>query len=434
MRILIIGSGGREHALAWKLGQSPEKPEIFIAPGNGGTALEGANLPLSDTGDVEKIMEIVKERKIDLLIPAPELPLVNGVADACATAGVPCFGPKAAAARLEGSKSFAKELLRETGIPTADFAVFTDYGQARRYVENLPLPPVIKADGLASGKGVVVPENHKEALDALRSMLIDKSFGPAGEKVVIEETLQGREVSLLAFCGDGRIIPMPSAQDHKRAYDSDKGPNTGGMGAYSPAPVLPDKDLEDMAGRFLKPILAGMENRGCPFSGVLYAGLILTGQGPKVLEFNVRFGDPECQPLLMRCKGDILPLVAACAEGRLSKAPEPEWSPETAICVVMAARGYPGAYSKGMPVNGIAEAEASSPGKVKVFHAGTRCEGGEIKASGGRILGITALGEDLRAARNVAYAAAKNIRLPESFFRNDIGSKGISEYHGRSHP
>ncbi|MDR0826649.1 MAG: phosphoribosylamine--glycine ligase [Desulfovibrio sp.] len=425
MRILIIGSGGREHALAWKLGQSPEKPEIFIAPGNGGTALEGTNLPIAVL-EAGPVLDIVREKKIDLVIPGPELPLVNGVADACRKTKTPCFGPLAAAARLEGSKVFAKEILREAQVPTANFAVFSDFAEAKKYLRALSAPPVIKADGLASGKGVVVSKDMDEALSALRSMLVDRDFGQAGGRVIIEEALKGEELSLLAFCAQGRIIPMPSAQDHKAAHDGDRGPNTGGMGAYSPAPLLPEKDLESLAERVLKPVLALMEKRGSPFSGILYAGLMLTDTGPRVLEFNVRFGDPECQPLLMRLESDLLPILLACAEGRLQDVPAPIWSPETALCVVMAARGYPGLYSKGMDVAGLKEAEALFPGKVKVFQAGTLCRDGQIKAEGGRILGVTALGAGLPEARERAYAALKEIRLPDSFYRSDIGNKGLS--------
>jgi phosphoribosylamine--glycine ligase len=423
VKVLIIGSGGREHALAWKLGQSREKPDIITAPGNGGTARAGRNADLPP-GDIDRIMDFIRANKVDFVVPGAELPLVNGIADACAREGVLCFGPSARAARLEGSKSFAKEVMREAGVPTADFAVFNDYDAAEKYVRSRKRPPVVKADGPAAGKGVVAAAGEEEALAALRGMMLEKKFGPAGERVVIEDTLEGEEVSLLAFCDDETVVPLPSAQDHKTALDGDRGPNTGGMGAYSPAPVLPEGRTEEIVGTVLLPVLKAVKKRGTPYSGILYAGLMLTADGPKVLEFNVRFGDPECQPLLMRFKGDLLELMVDCARGRLSGA-APEWTDETALCVVMAAEGYPGAYRKGMAVEGIEAAEARMPGKIKVFHAGTVAEQGRILASGGRVLGVTALGADLREARERAYAAVAGISFEHCFFRRDIGDKGL---------
>lgn len=423
MRILIIGSGGREHALAWKLNQSPGQPEIFIAPGNGGTAQEGENIPV-DAGDVPGLMRIVAEKKIDFVIPGPELPLVNGIVDACRAAGVPCFGPPAAAARLEGSKVFAKTIMKEAGVPTADFAVFTDYAAAVAYVRSRGCPLVVKADGLAAGKGVVVARDAEQAVAALKEMMIDKEFGAAGETVVIEDTLVGEEASFLVFCQGDTVIPLPSAQDHKAARDGDTGPNTGGMGAYSPAPILPAGRYDEMVELVIRPVMRTMEARGCPFTGVLYAGLMMTEEGPKTLEFNVRFGDPECQPLLMRLEGDLLDVMLACAEGRLHEA-SLSYTDETALCVVVAAKGYPGAYPKGMSISGIDRAEAAHPGKVKVFHAGTKDEGGGAYASGGRVLGVTALGPDLAAAQKRAYDAVAEIRMVDGFWRRDIGSKGL---------
>jgi phosphoribosylamine--glycine ligase len=416
----LIGSGGREHALAWKLGQSREKHEIFIAPGNGGTAREGRNTDLPP-GDIPLIMDFVRANRIDFVIPGPELPLVNGIVDACAREGVLCFGPVAYAARLEGSKAFAKEIMREAGVPTADFAVFNDCAAAEKYVRDRKRPLAVKADGLAAGKGVVVASDAEEAVAALRGMMLEKNFGPAGETVVIEDALEGEEVSLLAFCSDETVLPLPSARDHKTAWDENRGPNTGGMGAYSPALALPEHRIGEITDLVLRPVLKTMKKRGVPYSGILYAGLMLTADGPKVLEFNVRFGDPECQPLLMRFKGDLPALLADCARRRLSGA-TPEWTNETALCVVMAAKGYPGEYSRGMAVEGIAAAEAVMPGKIKVFHAGTREEQGSVRAFGGRVLGVTALGADLREARERAYAAVAEIRLEDSFFRRDIGS------------
>ncbi len=423
MRILIIGSGGREHALAWKLKQSPKKPELFIAPGNGGTALEGENIAVSES-DIPALMRLIAEKNIDFVIPGPEGPLVNGIVDACEKAGVLCFGPRAYAAGLEGSKAFAKTVMEEAKVPTAAFAVFTRYEDAEHYVRTKNCPLVVKADGLAAGKGVVVAKDTQEALAALRSMMIDKDFGPAGETVVVEDTLIGEEASFLAFCQGDTVIPLPSAQDHKAAFDGDTGPNTGGMGAYSPAPVLPEERYAEIVDLVIRPVLKTLEKRGCPFSGILYAGLMMTQQGPMVLEFNVRFGDPECQPLLMRLEGDFLELMLACAQGRLHEI-SLSCSTDSALCVVIAAEGYPGAYAKGMEISGLAEAEALSPGKVKVFQAGTQMENGRIVASGGRVLGVTALGGNLATAQQNAYEAVARVRMANSRFRRDIGSKGL---------
>lgn len=423
MRILIIGSGGREHALAWKLKQGPEKPELFITPGNGGTAEEGENIPVSD-GDIPSLMQVIREKKIDFVIPGPELPLVNGIVDACEKEGVLCFGPRAYAAGLEGSKAFAKTVMAEAGVPTADFAVFSDYDEAANYVRAKNCPLVVKADGLAAGKGVVVAKNAEEALAALDAMMRDKQFGQAGDAVVVEDCLIGEEASFLAFCQGDAIIPLPSAQDHKAVFDGDTGPNTGGMGAYSPAPILPERRYGEIIESVFRPVLRVMEKRGCPFSGVLYAGLMMTSDGPKVLEFNVRFGDPECQPLLMRMQGDLLQVMLACAQGRLHEA-SLSFTDETALCVVVAAKGYPGAYPKGMNIAGIDRAEAVRPGKIKVFHAGTRRVGENVHSSGGRVLGVTALGADLADAQKAAYEALERVRMEDGHFRRDIGSKGL---------
>ncbi len=424
MKILIIGSGGREHALAWKIRQSPLLGELFIAPGNGGTALEGRNVPIADN-DIKGLTGFIKKEGVDLVVPGPELPLVLGIADACAEMGVPCFGPKAYAAQLEGSKIFSKRLMRETGVPTAEFEEFDDYGNALAYVKAMGAPIVIKADGLAAGKGVVVARSVEEAAEALDQMLVKKVFGKAGEKVVAEAALKGEEASFLAFCDDETVIPLPAAQDHKAAFDGDTGPNTGGMGAYSPAPILPESRYAEISDLAIRPILRGLKAKGHPFKGILYAGLMMTEQGPKVLEYNVRFGDPECQPLLMRLKGDLPDIMLACAQGRLAEK-KLEHDPRPAICVVLAAKGYPGAYPKGMPIHGIERAEAVAPGKIKVFQAGTKLENGQTLANGGRILGITALGPDLAEAQKTAYAAVEQIRMEQGQFRRDIGNKGIN--------
>ena len=423
MRILIIGSGGREHALAWKINQRADKPEIFIAPGNGGTALEGENVAIGD-GDVPALMRFIREKNIDFVIPGPELPLVRGIVDACREAGVLCFGPQARAAGLEGSKAFAKDVMKEADVPTAGYAVFTDHAEAARYVRDKNCPLVVKADGLAAGKGVVVAKTASEALEALDTMMIAKAFGPAGETVVIEDTLVGEEASFLAFCQGDTVIPLPSAQDHKAVFDGDTGPNTGGMGAYSPAPILPESRYAEIVDSVIRPILRTMEKRGCPFSGILYAGLMMAQDGPQVLEFNVRFGDPECQPLLMRLDGDLLDVMLACAQGRLHEA-KADFRPQTSLCVVLTAKGYPGSYPKGMAISGIRQAEESRPGLIKVFQAGTRREGDNTLSSGGRVLGITALGDSLAEAQKNAYDALAHIRMENSHFRRDIGSKGL---------
>ncbi|MDR1359965.1 MAG: phosphoribosylamine--glycine ligase [Deltaproteobacteria bacterium] len=423
MRILLVGSGGREHALAWKLNKSPLRPEIFIAPGNGGTAKEGSNIPVA-SDDVTGLMELVARKKIDLVIPGPELPLVLGLADACARAGVLCFGPGAKAAALEGSKSFAKRLMLEIGVPTADCAVFRDHGSAVAHVRSRGVPLVIKADGLASGKGVVVARTPEAALEALEEMMVRKRFGRAGESVLIEELLEGEEASFLAFCQGETAVPLPIAQDHKAVNDGDSGPNTGGMGAYSPVPALPDSRQDDLVRSIILPVLRKMQELERPYSGILYAGLMLTARGPKVVEFNVRFGDPECQPLLMRLEDDPLAVMLACAEGRLHNI-RLRSSPQSAVCVVLAAEGYPGDYPRGMPVTGIEDAEALFPSQLKVFQAGTVLTGDIPVAAGGRVLGVTALGDDLTEARSRTYAALEKIHMENSHFRRDIAHRGL---------
>ncbi len=423
MRILIIGSGGREHALAWKLSQSPAVSQIYVTPGNGGTsAWINAGI---DAADIDGLMKYIREKRIDFVVPGGETSLVHGIADACRGVGVPCFGPDSYAAQLEGSKIFAKEVMIEAGVPTARYQVFTEFSQAAKSVKKAGVPVVIKADGLAAGKGVVVAANSAEAVEALDSMMCKKSLGGAAARVLVEETLQGEEVSLLAFCDGEKAVPLSSAQDHKRAFDGDTGPNTGGMGAYSPAPLLPDDKAAEVCEQVITPVLRVMQKRGHPFKGILYAGLMYTPNGPMVLEYNVRFGDPECQPLLMRLESDLLKIMQACVAGDLGSV-DITFSPKHALCVVVAASGYPGAYSKGNPIYGIAEAEAASNGNVMVFHAGTRNDNGQTVSNGGRVLGVTGLGADLAEAQKNAYAAADAIKMPNSFFRRDIGAKGLN--------
>lgn len=426
MRILVIGSGGREHALVWKLRQSPNVTHIYAAPGNGGIAAEGVvSVPLA-VDDIPGLVRFALEQRIDLAVPGPELPLTLGITDALREAGIPCFGPDRHCAQLEGSKAFAKDAMRRAGIPTARSAAFTDYEAARENILAVGAPIVIKADGLAAGKGVVVARSTEEALDALDEIMKRRAHGVAGDTVVVEECLEGEEASFLCFCDGTTAVPLPSAQDHKAAYDDDQGPNTGGMGAYSPAPILPDADAERMADLVIRPLLRVLAEEGHPFKGVLYAGLMMTDEGPKVLEYNVRFGDPECQPLLMRLTSDLVEAMLACVNGTLADTPL-AYTSKTALGVVVAAEGYPGAYAKGMEIHGIDEADALPD--VKVFHSGTRAEGGKILSSGGRVLCVTALGDDLAAAQKNAYAAVAKICMPHSRFRHDIGQKGILRLH-----
>jgi len=423
MRVLVIGSGGREHALAWKLRQSPQVEKVFIAPGNGGTAREGENTALGEQ-DIHALVAFAKENAIGFVVPGPELPLTLGIVDALRRENIACFGPDAWCAQLEGSKSFAKSIMQQAGVPTAAFGVFTDHAEAVAFVKQEGAPIVIKADGLAAGKGVTVARTEDEALAALAEIMQDKTFGDAGNTVLIESFLEGEEVSLLCFCDGTTALPLPSAQDHKAAYDNDKGPNTGGMGAYSPAPILPDADLERMADIAIRPVLREMARQGHPFTGILYAGLMITADGPKVLEYNVRFGDPECQPLLMRLDGDLLVIMQAAAEGRLHEA-SLRIRPEAALGIVLAADGYPGTYEKGMDISGLDEAESTAPGLCKVFVAGARHDGSALRASGGRVLCVTALGGDLAEARNRAYTAIQKVRMDKGRYRRDIGAKGL---------
>lgn len=419
MRILIIGSGGREHALAWKLKQSPEVSEIFVAPGNGGTASVAQNVPLSD-GDIPALVAFAKDNDIDFVVPGPELPLTLGVVDAMQQAGIACFGPSAACAHLEGSKAFAKEVMQAAGVPTAACGVFTSLADARAFVAQHGAPLVVKADGLAAGKGVIIAHTESEALDALDTMFTGNAFGDAGHTVVVEEFLKGEEVSLLCFCDGVTALALPSAQDHKAAFDNDEGPNTGGMGAYSPAPILPDSELDHMADIAVRPVLREMARRGTPFTGILYAGLMITADGPKILEYNVRFGDPECQPLLMRLQNDILDIMRHCTQGTLAEV-SLQLDPKAALGVVIVAEGYPNAYAKGMAISNLPEVERHA----KVFQAGTRMDGDTLVASGGRVLCVTALGDTLAAAREQAYAGAACVRMEKSRYRTDIGVKGL---------
>lgn len=401
--------------------QSPKVDEIFIAPGNGGTALEGTNVPIA-VDDLPALVAFAKEQKIDLVVPGPELPLVLGIKDALDLAGIPCFGPNAFAAQLEGSKAFAKNIMDEAGVPTAAFGVFDEFEDARDYVLEVGAPIVVKADGLAAGKGVVVAQTTDEAIAALEEIMIQQAFGASGKHVVIEECLIGEEASFICFCDGKTVKPLPSSQDHKAVFDGDTGPNTGGMGAYSPAPVLPAERYDEIIDLVMKPVCNTLGKKDKPFVGILYAGLMMTAKGPYVLEFNVRFGDPECQPLLMRLDSDIVDVMTACVEGRLAETPL-NIKQETTLGVVIAAEGYPDSYPRGMEINGIEEAEAI--GDLKVFQAGTTLEDGVTRANGGRVLCVTALGATLADAQKRAYEGVAKLRMDKAYYRRDIGFKGL---------
>ncbi len=420
MRILVIGSGGREHALAWKLAQSPRTEHLFVAPGNGGTAAIAENVPIAAT-DIPALRLLAQKERIDLTVIGPEAPLVAGLVDDFSAAGLRAFGPSASAARLEGSKAFAKRFMQEEGIPTAAGAVFRDYEAALAYLRQQEGPVVVKAGGLAAGKGVTVCETREEAEAALHRLMVERALGPAGAEVVIEERLEGEEVSLLAFCDGRTVVPMLPARDYKRLSDGDRGPNTGGMGGYAPSPYLSPEMQEEVVSRILRPTVEGMRRRGTPYVGVLYAGLMLTPHGPRVLEFNCRFGDPEAQVLLPLLESDLLEIFLACVEGRLGET-EVRWREACTACVVLAAPGYPGPYSTGDEIEGLEEV-ALLP-DVTVFHAGTRRENGRFFTAGGRVLAVTALADGFPRARERAYEAVRRIRFPGMHYRRDIG-KGI---------
>jgi phosphoribosylamine--glycine ligase len=420
MNILLIGSGGREHALAWKISGSPLCDRLFVAPGNPGTARCGTNVALDATRHAD-VIAFCRDEKVDLVVVGPEAPLVAGLVDDLAAAGVKAFGPRKGAAQLEGSKAFTKELCREFAIPTAAFARFTDAGAAKAYVRERGAPIVVKADGLAAGKGVVVASTSEEAEAAIEDML-GGSLGSAGAELVVEECLVGEEVSFFALCDGATAIPLGTAQDHKRAFDGDTGPNTGGMGAYSPAPVLTPELQARVMREIVLPTIDGMRARGTPYAGVLYAGLMLTADGPKLIEYNVRFGDPECQVLMPRMKSDLVAAMLAACDGVLKNF-DVRWWDDTALIVVMAARGYPGPVERGSEIRGLAAAEALED--VLVFHAGTREEDGRLVAQGGRVLGVTGLGRSVADAQGRAYAAVARIDWPQGFCRRDIGWRAI---------
>ncbi|MGQ9504049.1 MAG: phosphoribosylamine--glycine ligase [Thermogutta sp.] len=424
MNVLVIGSGGREHALAWKLKQSPAVNRVFIAPGNAGTAQDAENIPIAET-DFASLIRFAKDNHVELTVVGPEAPLAAGIVNVFRSEKLRIFGPTKEAAELESSKVFCKQLLRSANVPTADFQVFSDAESARRFLlDREDMPVVVKADGLAAGKGVIVCENREKALAAVEIIAEKKAFGSAGDRLVIEEKLHGEEASVLAITDGQTIVTLQPAQDHKPAYDGDIGPNTGGMGAYSPAPVVDDEMLHWIEANVLVPTIHAMKKARRPFQGVLYAGLMITPLGPRVLEYNVRFGDPECQPLMLRLKSDLLTVLDAAVSGCLDQIEPLEWDPRPAVCVVLASEGYPGEYKKGFPISGLEEA-AKIP-NVKVFHAGTAIRNDQIVTAGGRVLGVTALGDNIARAKYQAYAAVKCINWPGKWCRKDIADKAIN--------
>ena len=421
MNVLILGSGAREHALALACAKSPAIGNLFVAPGNPGCATVAETVPL-DLADNAKVIEFCRAESIDLVVVGPEGPLVSGLADDLVAARVSCFGPTREAAKLEGSKGYAKDFCREFAIPTGSYRRFREPNEAKAHIRNLGAPIVVKADGLAAGKGVVVAKTLEEAEVAV-DVLLSAAHVSAGATIVVEEFLEGEEVSFFALCDGVTAVPFASAQDHKRVGDGDTGPNTGGMGAYSPPPLMTAELTQRVMREVVVPTLRGMNERGSPFRGVLFAGLIVDPQGPKVIEFNVRFGDPETEVILPRLKDDLLPLLVACANGNLCS-DAPRFHSDTALAVVMAARGYPGEPVRGSRINGIEDAEAA-PGVI-VFHGGTREVNGAIFSDGGRVLAITALGSNVAEAQRRAYEAVDRIKWPEGFCRRDIGSRGIA--------
>ena len=421
MKVLVVGSGGREHALVWKISQSKNVDKIYCAPGNAGIAdlAECVNIK---SESIQELKKFAIDQKIDLTIVGPEAPLAAGVVDEFKKGGLKIFGPSKAAARLEGSKIYAKDIMKKYNVPTADFAEFTDEKEAVKYLQNSNMPVVVKADGLAAGKGVVVAQDFEEAEEAIHRMLIEREFGEASSKIIIEECLVGQEASILAFADGKCFTTMQSAQDHKRIFDNDMGPNTGGMGAYSPAPVVTEKILKEVEEKVFRRMIDGMQKEGAPFVGVLYAGIMITKDGPKVLEFNVRFGDPETQPILMRLKTDIIDIIEYILEDKLDKI-KVEWDKKAAVCVVLASKGYPGDYEKGKEISGLNDTKSLKD--AVVFHAGTSLKNGKMVTSGGRVLGVTAMADTIGSAINRAYSVVHMVSFDGMHYRSDIGRKAL---------
>lgn len=421
MNVLLVGSGGREHSIAWKLAQSKNLDKLYIAPGNYGTGQCGENVNIS-TEDSDKLLDFALEKKVGLLVVGPEDPLTKGIVDKFEAVGIKAFGPNEGAAQLEADKAFAKHLMRSASISTAEAKIFDNFQDARTFIASRDEPVVVKAAGLAKGKGVFVCDDPADAILAAEKIMIDRIFGDAGERIVVEDKLLGEEVSILAFVDGYNIYLMESSQDHKPIGDGDKGPNTGGMGAYSPAPVVTEKMTEQISREILVPIVDAMNRNGTPYKGVLYAGLMITAGGPRVLEFNVRFGDPETQPILVRLKSDLLEVLVAVCDGSLDVV-NLKWDPRPAVCVVMASGGYPGNYEKGKKIEGLKQAEELKD--VVVFHAGTAEKEGDIVTNGGRVLGVTALGQTTEEAKARAYEGIEKIHFEGAYWRSDIADKAI---------
>jgi phosphoribosylamine--glycine ligase len=422
MKILVVGGGGREHALVWKIAQSPLVAKIYCAPGNPVIA-NLADCVHIQADDIEALLDFAEAEKVDLTVVGPEVPLTMGIVDRFQAVGLEIFGPNQSAARIEGSKSFSKDLMKKYAIPTANYETFTEHAAAVAYIKAQGAPIVVKADGLAAGKGVIVAMSEEQAIAAVGDIMLDKVFGTAGASVVIEEFMDGEEASFFAFTDGRNILPLASSQDHKRAFDNDEGPNTGGMGAYSPAPVVTAALHDEIVETIVKPTIAGMASEGCPYSGILYVGLMIKDGKPRVVEYNARFGDPEAQPLLMRMKSDIVPVLQACARGNLDQ-DHIEWHDKAAVCVVMASGGYPAAYDKGFEISGLDAVLAMDD--VYVFHAGTSFQDGKIINNGGRVLGVTGLGTTVAEAIECAYSAVDRIDWKGVHFRKDIGKKALN--------
>ena len=426
MKILIIGSGGREHALAWKIAQSSKVTKVYVAPGNAGTAIETKTENIGiDAEDIASLRNFAQQNKIDLTIVGPEAPLVAGIVDEFEKYSLEIFGPTAKTAQLEGSKAFAKQFMQQHGIPTGDYAVFTDYQKAVDYISAKPLPLVIKADGLAAGKGVIIAETKNEALQCAKQMLSGSSFGDAGQRIVVEEFLQGEEASFICMVDGKHVLPLASSQDHKARDEGDTGPNTGGMGAYSPAPIIDQNMHEKILEKVVLPVVDGFAEQGTPYKGFLYAGLMIDKNStPYVLEFNCRFGDPETQPILMRMQSDLAELCLAGTKKELHQH-KIEWDNRTALGVVLAAGGYPESYKKGEVIEGLPENNSTT---TKVFHAGTKLEDNKVLTNGGRVLCVTALGNNILEAQKTTYNLVKQISWPEMFYRKDIGHRAINDF------
>ena len=422
MKVLVVGGGGREHALCWKIAQSPKVQELYCAPGNGGIGQVAELVEIAPT-DIEGLVRFARDRGIDLTVVGPEAPLVAGIVDAFEAEGLEIFGPRRAAAEIEGSKAFAKEFMKRHGIPTAPYRIFSDPAEAKAWIKASKEKVVVKASGLAGGKGAIVTEDQEEAIKAVETIMVERAFGPAGDLVVVEQRLYGEEASFIAFSDGTHCLPMPSSQDHKPVFDGDRGPNTGGMGAYSPAPLITPELSSRVMAEIMVPTIRGLAEEGRPYRGVLYAGLMIDQEGnPWVLEFNCRFGDPETQPILVRMKGDLVEVLEACLKGRLDEV-SVGWDPRAAVCVVMASGGYPGTYEKGKEIHGLEEAEGMED--VWVFHAGTTFKDGRFFTAGGRVLGVTGLGETIPEAIERTYRAVERISWEGVHYRRDIGQKAL---------